>query len=390
VAAPIDVAGRQVPAEHPIQLCVVVPTFNEHGNVDELVSRVRKVLAGISWEMIFVDDDSTDGTADKVRQIALEDRRVRCIQRLGRRGLSSACVEGMLASPAPYLAVMDADLQHDESCLPRMFQILQADSADMVIGSRYTSGGSTGQWDETRASMSRFATRLSRLIFKQSVTDPMSGFFMMRRSVLEDSVRSLSTLGFKILLDTIASSPSKLRIAEVPYTFRTRFAGESKLDSAILWEFGMLLADKLIGRYVPIRFVSFIAVGGVGVLVHVAILSVLLQLASVQFTVAQSVATGTAMIFNFWVNNLLTYRDRRLTGWGWLKGLFSFVLACSIGAMANVGIASYLFENKTQWLAAALAGVLVGAVWNYAITQIYTWGKKAKPAARVAAAAKAK
>lgn len=358
-----------------IELCIVLPTFNEIGNVEELVTRVRRVMTGISWEMIFVDDDSPDKTADKARQIARGDRRVRCIQRLGRRGLSSACVEGMLASPAPYLAVMDADLQHDETVLPRMLELLKKGEADLVVGSRYTGGGSTGDWNATRASMSRFATRLSRLVFKQDVSDPMSGFFMLKREVLDGSVRSLSSLGFKILLDMIASSTGKLRIAEVPYTFRTRFAGESKLDSAVLWEFGMLLADKLFGRYVPVRFVSFAAVGGAGVGVHIAFLSVLLNVIGLTFTVSQSVATVLAMVFNFWVNNVLTYRDRQLKGWKWMKGLVSFMLACSVGALANVGIASYLFENKTQWLAAALAGVLVGAVWNYAITQIYTWGK---------------
>jgi dolichol-phosphate mannosyltransferase len=204
----------------------------------------------------------------------------------------------------------------------------------------------------------------------------MSGFFMMRRAVLDSTVRSLSALGFKILVDTIASSPRKLRIAEVPFTFRARHAGESKLDAAALWEFGMLLADKLTGRYVPVRFLSFVAVGSAGVLAHLAVLWSVMQVTRGQFTVAQSIATASAMIFNFWLNNLLTYRDRRLTGRSWFRGLLTFVLACSVGAMANVGIASYLFQNQTQWLAAAFAGVLVGAVWNYAITQIYTWGKK--------------
>ena len=373
--AALAAAVPQAAAAGDIELCVIIPTFNESGNVEELVSRVRKTLVGINWELIFVDDDSPDKTADKARAIARSDRRVRCIQRLGRRGLSSACVEGMLASPAPYLAVMDGDLQHDETVLPRMLQLLKNGEAELVVGSRYTGGGGIGDWNATRASMSRFATRLSRLVFKQDVSDPMSGFFMLKREVLDGSVRSLSSLGFKILLDMIASSSGKLRIAEVPFTFRNRFAGESKLDNAVLWEFGMLLADKLVGRYVPVRFLSFAAVGGAGVFVHVAILSVLLNVVGQTFTVSQASATVLAMVFNFWVNNILTYRDRQLRGWGWMKGLVSFMLACSVGALANVGIASYLFENKTQWLMAALSGVLVGAVWNYAITQIYTWGK---------------
>jgi dolichol-phosphate mannosyltransferase len=204
----------------------------------------------------------------------------------------------------------------------------------------------------------------------------MSGFFMMRRAVVESSVHRLSAMGFKILLDLLASSPKPLKIAEVPFKFGVRVAGESKLDSVVLWEFGMLLLDKTVGRYVPVRFFTFAAVGGAGVVVHMAILTIMLKFMSMPFTYAQAGATSAAMVFNFWMNNLLTYRDRRLTGWRWFSGLASFVLACSVGALANVGIASYLFENKTQWAAAALAGVVVGAVWNYAITQIYTWGKK--------------
>lgn len=358
-----------------IELCIVVPTFNESGNVEELVKRVRNVMAGHSWELIFVDDDSPDRTASRVYQIARTDRRVRCIHRIGRRGLSSACIEGMLASPAPYIAVMDADLQHDESILPKMLGLLTSQKADLVVGSRYTEGGGTGNWDSKRESMSRFATKLSQLISKQPVSDPMSGFFMMRREVLENTVRSLSKLGFKILLDIVATSKNEIRIAEVPYTFRTRLSGESKLDSAVLWEFGMLLADKAFGRYIPVRFVSFAAVGGAGVLIHVAILTLLHQALALPFATGQTGATISTMVFNFWLNNLLTYRDRQLKGWRWLTGLGTFMLACSVGALANVGIAAYLFDNDTQWLAAALAGVVVGAVWNFAITQLYTWGK---------------
>jgi dolichol-phosphate mannosyltransferase len=174
----------------------------------------------------------------------------------------------------------------------------------------------------------------------------------------------------------MASAPRTLRIAEVPYRFGIRLAGESKLDSLVLWEFGMLLMDKTIGRYVPVRFVSFVAVGAVGVLVHMAVLTLALKGFHTSFAYAQGEATSVAMVFNFWLNNLMTYRDKRLRGWKWVGGLVAFTLACSIGAFANVGIATYLFTNKTQWVAAALAGVAVGAVWNYAMTQVYTWGKK--------------
>jgi dolichol-phosphate mannosyltransferase len=360
----------------PLRMSVVVPTFNESQNVPELLHRLEATLGATRWEVVFVDDDSPDGTAALVRRIALADSRVRCLQRIGRRGLSSACIEGMLAASAPIIAVMDADLQHDEAVLPKMLQEIEQHGADVAIATRYALGGSAGSWNESRKAMSRLATAASRAILTQPVSDPMSGFFMMRREVLETTSRKLSGLGFKILLDILATAKDKsIRIAEVPYRFRDRFAGESKLDEMVIWEYGMLLADKTIGRFVPVRFLTFSLIGGLGVVVHMAVLTLVLKGLAFEFTMAQSVATATAMIFNFALNNVLTYRDRRLRGWEWLKGLVTFMAACSVGAVANVGIATYLYGNRTQWVFAALAGVLVGAVWNYAVTQLYTWGK---------------
>jgi dolichol-phosphate mannosyltransferase len=370
--APVNRIDRGAAA--PLEVSIVVPTFNERLNVGELVARVERALRGISWELIFVDDDSPDGTSAEVKALAVRDSRIRCLRRIGRRGLSSACIEGMLAAAAPVLVVMDADLQHDETRIPAMLAALDSEGAELCIASRYAAGGAIGNWDKNRALMSRIATRLSRIVCRQRISDPMSGFFMIRAEVLDRCVRRLSGTGFKILLDIVASSETVLRTAEVPYTFRERLHGESKLDSLVVWDFGMLLAEKTIGRYVPVRFLAFTAVGAAGVLVHLATLS-MLRLSALGFTRSQAVATIVAMVFNFWLNNLLTYRDRRLRGMRWLTGLLSFMLACGLGAVANVGIASFLFKSNTQWLVAALAGIAVGAVWNYAITQLYTWGK---------------
>jgi dolichol-phosphate mannosyltransferase len=356
-----------------LQLSIVVPTFNERQNVRELISRLEVALRGISWELIFVDDDSPDGTSGEVKAIAARDSRLRCLRRIGRRGLSSACIEGMLSGAAPTLVVMDADLQHDETKIPAMLEEMEAKDADLVIASRYTAGGTVGEWNKTRAFMSRLATRFSRLVCRQEISDPMSGFFMIKAAALERCVHDLSGKGFKILLDIVASSREGLCVAEVPYSFRERIHGESKLDSLVMWDFGMLLAEKTVGQYIPVRFLAFTLVGGAGVLVHMAVLATL-RLTEMSFPTAQGVATVVAMVFNFWMNNLLTYRDRRLRGTRWLTGLLSFMLACGLGAVANVGIASYLFRSNAQWVVAALAGIAVGAVWNYAITQLYTWG----------------
>jgi dolichol-phosphate mannosyltransferase len=360
------------------ELSIIVPTYNERDNILELVNRLRQCLTGISWEVIFVDDDSPDGTVDRIHALSRSDSRIRCLQRLGRRGLASACVEGMLASTASYLAVMDADLQHDEHLLPPMLHLLKQGETDIVVGSRYVKGGGIGEWNRPRAVISRLATRLSRLVIPAELTDPMSGFFMLRREVLVESVRSLSTIGFKILLDLFASSPRKLRFKELPYQFRNRYAGESKLDPVAAWDYGMLLLDKLVGHIVPVRFAAFSIVGGMGVLVHLLTLISLLELLKRPFVESQAIATYVAMTFNFTINNVLTYRDRRLRGWRWLRGWISFTLVCSIGALANVGIASHLYQMNTGWLPAAIAGIAVGVVWNYAVTRVYTWNKPRK------------
>ncbi len=371
------------PARGPRPLCpspelaIIIPTFNEAGNVAEIARRLGASLEGIDWEILFVDDDSADGTAERVRELAGANSRIRLLRRVGRRGLSSACIEGMLATTAPFLAVIDADLQHDEALLPQMLARLKAEKLDIVVGSRYVSGGSVGDWNERRQAMSRLASRLAQRLIHADLADPMSGFFLLRAPVLADCVRDLSGVGYKILLDIFASSPRPLKFAEIPYGFRQREHGESKLDNAVLWEYALMLLQKLIGPRIPVRFIAFSLIGGSGVLVHLAVLWLLNRLLGTSFLIGQTVAALVAMTTNFFLNNVLTYRDMRLRGrqliWGW----FSFVIACSIGAVANVGIATYLFEGDTGWILSALAGILVGAVWNYAVTAVYTWRGKA-------------
>jgi len=355
------------------ELTIVVPTFNERANIVPLLDRLDVVLAGIAWEVIYVDDDSPDGTAEAVREAARRDMRVRCIQRIGRRGLAGACIEGILASSAPYVAVMDADLQHDEAILPQMLDALRREGCDVVVGSRYVSGGGVGDWAAHRQRASSLATRLARLVTKTDIADPMSGFFMLRRMVFERVMRGLSTQGFKILLDILATAETPLRIKEIPFQFRQRVAGESKLDTLVAWEFAMLLADKLVGHVVPVRFLLFALIGGLGVFVHMGVLGAGLKLFGLTFVAAQTTAAIVAMTANFILNNLFTYADRRLKGWRILRGLVSFYVICSFGAAANIGIASYLFAQQQVWWVAGIAGIVVGSVWNYAVSSIFTW-----------------
>ena len=361
---------------HDLVLAVVIPTFNEKGNVGTLMEKLEQVLHGVSWEAIFVDDDSPDGTCAAVRDLAKRYSNVRCIRRVGRRGLSSACVEGMLSTHARFLAVMDADLQHDEKLLPVMLQALQQGAHDMVVGSRYIEGGGVGDWQSDRQQTSWVATVLSQRLLGLSICDPMSGFFMLRREVLDNSVHRLSNIGFKILVDLVVSSPQPLKILEIPFQFGQRTVGESKLDNRVAWDFLMLLLDKTVGRYLPVQLISFGLIGSVGVLVHLVVLSIAMPLLSGAFMVAQTLAVVVSMVFNFMLNNALTYRDQRLQGLAWWGGLLKFMLACAVGAGANVGVASYIYGDMGYWVWSALAGILVGVMWNYAATAILVWPQR--------------
>jgi len=368
-------SGAAAPAVPPL-LSIIVPTLNERENIQPLLTLITAALPNTAWEVIFVDDDSRDGTPEHVRAQARRDPRVRCVQRIGRRGLATACMEGVLACASPYIAVMDADLQHDERLLPQMLQVLDNGAADLVIGSRYVPGGGVGDWSSGRVRMSGLATRLARVICKADVADPLSGFFMCRREVFEAALRRMSGQGFKVLLDLLASSPEPPRVRELPYSFRERQHGESKLDAMIAWEYGMLLADKLVGRFVPVRFALFGLIGGLGLIVHLGTLWLALNLLGIEFAAAQAVATIVAMTSNFVLNNQFTYRDQRLRGLGLLRGLVVFYLICGVGAVANVGVASYAFTSSHTWWLAGVAGAVVGSVWNFAMSSVFTWRRR--------------
>lgn len=359
------------------QLSLIIPAYNERNNIEPLVKLLDSALKGIAWEAVFVDDNSKDGTRDIIYQLAGKDDRIRIIHRIGRRGLSSACIEGMLATTAPFMAVMDADLQHDEKLLPVMLkQLLEKSDLDIVVGSRYVDQGSFGNLASRRKWISQFATGISRLLIKSDLKDSMSGFFMLRRTFFNVVVERLSGKGFKILLDIFASSPRKVRFSEIPYKFRSRRAGESKLDTLVIWEYVVLLADKCIGKIIPFRFVMFVMVGLAGSVLHLVILFIGLKILNINFLSAQMAATFVAMTSNYTLDNIFTYRDMRLKGRAFFIGLLTFYVVCSIGAFVNIQIAFYLYENNITWWLAGLLGALVGAVWNYAVSMTVTWRKK--------------
>ncbi|MFC7379174.1 glycosyltransferase [Brevundimonas sp. GCM10030266] len=369
----VPLHGRPDAARTTRRVTVVVPTYNERRNVTALLRKLRAALGGLSWRVIFVDDDSRDGTARLARKHAVRDPAIQCLQRIGRRGLAGAVIEGVLASPDRYVAVIDGDLQHDERLIPAMLARIQAEDADVVIASRFLDAAAPVEGlSPLRLAGSRLATRLGRRALKARVTDPMSGFFLVRRDLVEAVAPRLSTEGFKVLFDIIASAQRPLRIIEMPYRFGDRAAGQSKMDRRVVLDYLGLLTAKLSNDLISPRLAGFLAVGATGVFIHLGVLRALL---SVGFTQAQFIAAATAMTTNYLLNNSLTYRDRRKQGLALLTGYLAFCLACSLGLAANVGVASLVRAHGEVWWGAGLAGAAVGALWNYVCASLAVWRK---------------
>ena len=357
------------------ELTVIVPTFNERANVATLVERLHAALAGIAWRVIFVDDNSPDGTAEAVKAVAATDPRVQCLRRIGRRGLAGAVVEGMLASASPYVAVIDGDLQHDETLLPKMLGELRGGRTDLVIASRYTADphAEVEGLAPVRQMGRQFANWLGRLVLRQHVSDPVSGFFMIRRELVDPVAAKLADEGFKILFDLIASQPRPLTIVEMPYTFRERMAGASKLDQRVVVDYLGLLISKVSGGVIPTRALLFGVVGASGVVISLAAFTGLRH-AGVGDAMAQLLASLIAMASNFLINNEITYRDRRRRGWGLLLGYLKFCALCSIGLLANLAVFSLVLKWAPDYpILASIAGTGFGALWNYMTTSVAVW-----------------
>jgi dolichol-phosphate mannosyltransferase len=373
-----------------LQLAVILPTYNERNNIARMIERIDAALPGFVWEAIFVDDNSPDGTADVVRQIARGDPRIRVIERIGRRGLASAAIEGMCASSAPIVAVMDADGQHDPVLLPQMYAAVTSGDWDVAYASRFAEGASTEAWGRPdRVKASGFANAIARRVTGVDLTDPMSGFFMLRGETLRADAHRLSGVGFKILLDILATVDQPLRVKEFPLNFAARMDGESKLDRTVVFEFLIGLYDKWLGRIIPTRFALFGTVGALGVVVQFALLwftlSVILRerfvyghwvVGETTFTIANTLAAVVAMTFNFVLNNELTYADKRLRGvFPLIRGWAKFALTCSVGILANIASADALKNAHVNDVIAVLVGIVIASVWNFALSSKFVWGK---------------
>jgi dolichol-phosphate mannosyltransferase len=370
-------ASDATPGRSKPTLSVVVPTYRESANIPILFERIKRVLDGAPWELIVVDDDSPDGTSNVAFALAAGDRRIRCLRRVNRSGLAGAVIEGWMSSSADFVAVIDGDLQHDESILPEMYEALAKGAGNLAIGTRQRDAGIASSLSPARQALSDMGAWFFRRLAGAPVTDPMSGFFMIRREIVSRLAPSLSPDGFKILVDVILSGGGSLKIVEVPYVFRKRNAGESKLTPLVGIDFLGLVVHHATAGVLPIRFVLFASIGALGLLVHIVVLSAVLHwFRMFTFDLGQLIATIVAMGSNFILNNEITYRPYRFSGLGLIAGFAAFALGCSVGALANIDVASWLYKTNQTWWIAGLAGALLSVVWNYAVSTNLIWRRR--------------
>lgn len=360
-------------------LSLILPTYNEAKNLPELLPKLEATLKGIAHEIIIVDDDSPDETWKVAQELGQHRDDVHVIRRIGRRGLSSAVIEGFFSAKGDILAVMDADGQHDMEILPKLYAAVEKGSA-IAVGSRYIAGGSVGAWDERRHMMSRVATTLALKVCRIKVSDPMSGFFAIRNDMFQSIAKSLNPKGFKILLDVLVCAPKNTKVAEIPFTFSLRLHGESKLSRRVQIEFLEYLYDVTVGRYIPLTFLKYCIVGAFGVGVHLGtyvFVSSFLKdgddLSLFGFRIGLLIAIEAAVLFNFTINNMWTFALSRLRGVAMVFGFIKYNIACAFGAVANYAVSSYLFALGWHDVTAVILGACTGVVWNYTMSRFVAW-----------------
>ena len=371
-----------------MKVTLVSPTYNEAENVPRLVHDVSTALSGIDYELLIADDDSPDCTWAVAQELARENPRIRVLRRTKDRGLSPSVIDGFLSSSSDYVGVIDADLQHDPSILPQMIAALDA-GAEMAVGSRYVEGGGTGTWNAVRRFQSWVATKLAQTFLGVELTDPMSGFFILRREDFNRIHKQLDLSGFKILLEIIARlAPSRLE--EVAYTFRTRVAGQSKLSSRVVLQYlGQLWRLSSVSRYMSVRFIKFAIVGASGTLVNLCAFVTFPFIRTANWRIS-ALATVVANLTNYVFNNAWTFVDRVHDGWSLLRGYASYLGFSLVGLSASTltfaGLThasnSYLYSHqqlKGSYLLAVafqFAGILVGTLFNYELNKRFTWRDK--------------
>lgn len=352
---------------------IVVPTYNEAANIPMIYDGLAQALDGRAWELVVVDDDSPDGTADAARELGRRHDNVRCIQRVQERGLASAVRWGVQAAHGEVIVVMDGDLQHQPALIPRMLDALQA-GHDIVSGSRFLEGGAEKGLSRRRRRLSDWGNRLTNCFLGTVLSDPLTGFFATSRRRFLASIPLMQADGFKVFFDLVYCN-RRVSIRELPFEFQSRRHGKSKLELYVLWLLACDIVSKLSRGMLPPRLISFVGVGLIGSIFHFAVLYASMDLGAV-FWLAQTIATIVAMVFNFTINNVLTYSDDRLRGASFYKGLLLYSLIASVGIVANVSTAQIAYMRlHGHTFIAATTGLVIDVIWRFVVSNRVIWGR---------------
>ncbi len=360
-----------------MRVSIVLPTYNERENVAPLIKSLFTLGSSYDLEIIIVDDNSTDGTINLIKEMSLKDNRIRLIRRVGRHGLASAIKEGLLDATGDFAAVMDSDGQHEPTAIFESIEKLEKEGLDLVAGSRFVGGAEIHGLSSRRQEGSSFANSFARMSLNKRyrhLTDFMSGCFVMDLNKCLPLICKVDVHGFKFLYELLAISEGKISIKEVPLQFQPRIYGNSKLDIAVLWDFLISLMHAFSLRLIPRRAISFGIVGASGVFVQLCTTKVLMSFFLLQFENAIPISVITAATSNYLINNALTFRAQRLKNWFLIKGLIKFLLVASLPVIANVGLATSFYQfisNNAIW--AQLSGIIVVFVWNYAASSRFVW-----------------
>ena len=386
-----------VPASSELQplVSIVTPTYNEAENLPILIQRLHAALGVLPHEIIIADDNSPDGTWQVGETLATEDPTLRVMRRFHDPGLSASVLDGLSTARGEVLVVIDADLQHDTGVLPEMLSHVLSKRVDVCVGSRSTAGGGYGDWSSSRRFVSWVATMIAKLLLRVSVSDPMSGYFVVSREAYEQTAPSINPRGFKILLEFIGRN-HQLRVDEVGYEFSNRIHGETKLNRSVIRSYLLGVAELRVGRQINPTFLLYAMVGLVGLAVNSVLFTLAEAVGFPQITTGLNAAIdpiATSFLFSvqvtilllFAMNNEFTFWEQRYRGWALIPAFALYEVMSLVGtcvhvavftSLQNIGFLLNLLGTSASRVVQNLIGASIALILNWFLNTTYLWRRK--------------